>query len=89
MCTVLLVAWLISVTSYVGFAYTSSIYGHKYLMYMIYMSKLVSIFVAAIYLAIQCEGDTADSCVLSTVYKNVGSICPFSIITVSLTFALW
>ena len=39
------------------------------------MPNLVGIFVSGTYLTITCEVEVAIGCVLTYIYKNIGSVC--------------
>ena len=49
---------------------------------------LRSIFVSGTYLAIMCAVSVAVMCILLHMCKNVGYMCPFSIIFVQVTFVM-
>ena len=61
----------------------------RYLAYMAYMPNLVGIFVSSTYLALTWEVHTTIGCVLSHMCKNIGSIYPFNMLEVWLTYAVW
>ena len=46
------------------------------------------IFIAGTYMAIRCEVDITVACVLAHLCKNLGLICPCSIMAVWLIFAI-
>ena len=52
----------------------------------IYAQIGVGIFGSGTYLSVRCEVDVAVSCILVYVLRNVGSVCPFSIMTGTCVF---
>ena len=67
-----------------NFIYGTSVCIHvpyKPIRFMAYIPNLVAIFVERTYLTMPYEVCIAVGCLLAHIYKNVGSLCPFSMLT--------
>ena len=91
MCSMLLLAWLIPVTSNVAHSCIciSHICPFLYFVYMAYVTNVVDIYVSGTCLAVTCEVDVAVACISVYFCKNVNFMCPFNMLAVWAVFVMW